>query len=204
MNSRVCLDISTVSSISGNSQRAFDSVSMRVGKNLQYFLTNLSYYRAMTPIWQSRLVSQGRWMNEYTVTWSHPHPVPRLCLWPCRMSASLTAQGRTQGSMFTLSCASPSSLPSGTSSPWWSCIGTGARSPSTSATRRSVWPRRRRQQGEKKHHNQSKKNHSSSRDKAHRTTASQEFGDLLDLPDLLPWQQLWMMLLLFTSRDTGC
>lgn len=63
--------------------------------------------------------------------------------WPvcCRTSASPTAQGRTQGSMFTLSCAFPSSLPSGTSLPSWSCIGTGARSPSTSATRRSVWPR---------------------------------------------------------------
>lgn len=59
----------------------------------------------------------------------------------CRTSASPTAQGRTQGSTFTLSCASPSSLPSGTSLPSWSCSGTGARSPSTSATRRSVWPR---------------------------------------------------------------
>lgn len=57
----------------------------------------------------------------------------------CRTSASPTAQGRTQGSTFTLSCAYPSSLPLGTSSPSWSCTGTGARSPLTSVTRRSVW-----------------------------------------------------------------
>lgn len=64
-----------------------------------------------------------------------------------RMNASPTAQGRTQGSMFTLSCASPSSLPSGTSLPSWSCIGTGARSPSTSATRRSVRTRQNTPRG---------------------------------------------------------
>lgn len=119
------------------------------------------------------------WMYEHTLTWHHPPHI--LSLWPCRMSASLTAQGRTQGSMFTLSCASPSSLPSGTSLPSWSCNGTGARSPSTSATRRSVWPRG--------------KKHTPKKNQAHRMTVGLEFVALLDLPDLVPWEQLSTMLL---------
>lgn len=108
----------------------------------------------------------------------------------CRMSASPTAQGRTQGSTFTLSCAFPSSLPSGTSLPSWSCIVTGARSPSTSATRRSVWPRHNTPRGR-------------GWSKAHRTAVSLVFTLIWIClrPILHLWDLIVKKLMLFVPKN---